>query len=430
MKMSHRMRNAQLLVALTGVLVLLPAQGADDEASALDLQVEAKSDAPVSSAAPGGRLSIEAALGVQHDRYTGEHPGTRRLSLDYRQQWRLAPGWRLGFSDRLDLSGPTDPGVHTAINSLREAVLSWQDEAAEALSVDVGRVQWRNGPGYGFNPTDYFRRGALRTLTTADPIALRENRMGTVMLRGQRLWQGGSVSLAFAPKLADTPSDEGWSLDLGSTNASNRLLLAWSPPSWGAASGQVLLLGEDHRDPQLGASLTAGLSDAAVAFAEWSGGRQADSLSIAANMPGTARWRNRLATGLTYSWPTKLSLTVEFDYNGAAPDQAAWEAVYAQSPTLAINYLTAAAFSQDSASRTAWVAYAVQKSMFHKDVDLTALVRRNAEDGSVFIWMEVRRHWGDVDLALQWQRAHGDAGTEYGLLPVKQWVQLVGSWYF
>ena len=35
----------------------------------------------------------------------------------------------------------------------------------------------RFGPGYGYNPTDFFRDGSLRVLTTADPFALHEIRL-------------------------------------------------------------------------------------------------------------------------------------------------------------------------------------------------------------------------------------------------------------
>jgi hypothetical protein len=417
-------------VALLAALVLPAAHAADDEASALDLQAEVVPEAAATSA-PGGRLSIEASLGSQFDRYLNERRGTQRLSLDYRQRWTLAPGWRLGLSDRLDVSRPSDGESGHASNSVREAYVAWQDDGKRALAVDLGRVQWRNGPGYGFNPTDYFRRGSLRTMTTADPIALRENRLGTVMLRGQQLWQdGSSLSVALAPKLVDAPSSDGWSLDLGSTNATDRWLLAWASPSWGGASGQLLLLGEERQSPQLGASVTAGVTDAAIAFAEWSGGRQTQGLSVAAGIPGTAAWRNRMAAGMTYSWPSRLSLTVEYDYNGAAPDQAAWEATWAQSPATAIRYLEGASIAQDSAARTAWVAYATQKAFLHKDVDLTALLRRNTEDSSTFVWLELRRHWRNLDLALQWQHAQGDPHSEYGLIPVKQWIQVTGTWYF
>ena len=121
----------------------------------------------------------------------------------------------------------------------------------------------------------------FRSITTADPLALRENRMGTVMLRAQRLWTGGGLMVALAPKLADAPSDAPMSLDLGATNRHNRGLVAWSGKAGERINWQLLGYGEQGRGPQLGANLTALLSDAAVAHAEWSRGSEPDRLPYA-----------------------------------------------------------------------------------------------------------------------------------------------------
>lgn len=69
-----------------------------------------------------------------------------------------------------------------------------------------GHINLRYGPGYGYNSTDFFRDDSRRVQTTADPFALRENRLGPVMLHGQRLWTDGPLSVFFTPKLADCPN--------------------------------------------------------------------------------------------------------------------------------------------------------------------------------------------------------------------------------
>ena len=101
-----------------------------------------------------------------------------------------------------------EAGADATVNSLRAAYLSWQPEAGNTI-FELGRVNLRYGPGYGCNPTDFFRDGSLRTRTTANPFALRENRLGNVMFRAQRLWTGGSLSEAYSPKSADRPSADG-----------------------------------------------------------------------------------------------------------------------------------------------------------------------------------------------------------------------------
>ena len=88
-------------------------------------------------------------------------------------------------------------------------------------------------------------------------LSLRENRLGTVMLRAQRLWTGGSISAAFSPKLADRPNPDGWSLDLGSTNNRDRALVALGTQFSQRFSSQLLLYKQSGLTPALGANMTA-----------------------------------------------------------------------------------------------------------------------------------------------------------------------------
>lgn len=423
-----------ILAALVGS-GSLPAAAADDE-TALDLQIEDKPSSgavaaaqPAAAAAAAGRLSLELMVGAQQHRGRGQTVDVHRLSLDFRRVWTLAPGWRVGLSNRLDQQRTIDDGDRSTTNSLREAYVSWQQTGDSPWAVDAGRLQWRNGPAFGFNPTDFLRQGALRTLTTADPIALRENRLGTVMLRVQKLWADGAVSVALAPKIDDEPSSGSFSPDFGSTNAENRLLATWSPRLGEQVSGQLLWLAERGQSPRLGASGTALVGDAVVAFAEWAGGRQEDGFAALAGRSTAPHWRNQLAVGATVSLPGQLAVTLELDYNGAAPSRDIWRAA-ASDPVLQARHLGAAAFAQDSASRHAWMLYATKKALFINALDATALLRRNQDDGSWFAWVELRHHWRQADLALQWQRSQGRAASEYGLIPARQQLQLVGTWFF
>lgn len=433
------LKKITLAVLLGLGLAASPTWAADDDA-ALDLQIEDKekdkdkdkapAGAKPASATPQGRLSLELAVGALQHRDRGQTLDTHRLSLDFRRVWNVAPGWRLGLSDRLDQQRPIDDGDRSTLNSLREAYVSWQQQGESPWAVDLGRLQLRNGPAFGFNPTDYFRRGSLRTLTTADPIALRENRLGTVVLRAQKLWADSALSVALAPKLADEPSNDSFSLDLGSTNAQHRVLATWSQRLSDRVSGQLLWLGERGEAPQFGASGTALFGDAVVAFAEWSGGRRGDQFAALAGRNTPARWRNQLAAGATVSLPGQVALTLELDHNGAAPSHADWQAVAAANPAVLGQYLGASAFAQDSASRRAWMLYLTKKSLFTNNLDLTGLLRRNQDDGSWFAWVELRHHWRSADLALQWQRAQGNRSSEYGLIPGRQSLQVVGTWFF
>ena len=413
---------------LAALFLPLQAHSATDDA-ALDL-VPAASDTPKKANERALRLFVEVAAGRLSQRYGSATEDARRASIDLNWEYRPSPQWRAVLSDRLDDVHPVDAGSRSTLNSLREAFIGWQDEAGQ-LAFDLGRVNVRHGPGYGFNPTDYFRDGASRAVTTADPLALRENRLGTAMFRVQRLWNGGNVSLTLAPKLRDGPSNDSFSVDLGATNHADRALLATSLQASDKFSLQAFAFHERHKGLQLGANATALVSDSLVAFAEWSGGKDHDLLSAAFDPVAKVVNRQRATVGMTYTTPSKLALTAEFEYNGFALDKKQWQqAVAARGVEQLGDYLYVVQQRQDIASRKAVLLYASQRDAGVKNLDVTGLVRYNAEDHSRFVWAEARYHWPRFDLALQWQANLGRAESEYGAVPGKRLIQLLGAFYF
>lgn len=408
---------------LCAALPLARAAGDDD---ALSLQSAPVESAPVTGGA--NRATIEFALGRADRRQALPSQTLYRASADLYFAGKLAPGWKGLLSDRFDALDPNEPDKDHALNSLREAYVSWSDEAAH-WAVDLGRVNVRLGPAYGYNPTDFFRDGSLRAFTTADPIALRENRMGTVMLRGQRLWEGGSVWLAYSPKLADAPSGSTFSLDLGSTNSRNRGLLVLGLRASERVSGQLALYKDDGLDPQLGASVSALISDAVVAYAEWSGGREPSLADRAWGVAGHTVSGNRFAGGFTYTAPTRTSLTFEFQANGFALGQSDWDATAAADPARLGAYLREAQRRQDLPSRRGWMVYVSQPDLGVKNLDLTGFWQHNPGDGSHVAWIELRRHWSRIELALQLQDNVGRPQSVYGLVPERRSLQLLFAYH-
>ena len=403
----------------------MPVLGADVESDALSLEAAPEA---LAEGLQDTKIFLEGAVGNASQRYLPESRNIGRASLDFSHTERLSPGLRAVISDHIDHIYPVDGGADATINSLREAYLSWQPAAGNTI-VELGRVNLRYGPGYGYNPTDFFRDGSLRTRTTANPFALRENRLGSVMIRGQRLWSAGSMSVAYSPKLADGPSADGWSLDFGSTNNRDRTLIALSTQSSENLSGQVLLYKERGTRPSLGASLTALLSDAAVGHIEASHGSEPDMLSRALAQTGAVVNRNRFVGGITYTTLGKLSVTAEYQYNGFALDQSDWSALGA-SPVTQVAYLLEAARRQELSSRHAYLIYLTQKSLGIKNLDLTGFLRVNAGDRSQLVWVELRHHWPSFDLAFQLQQHFGRPDSEFGILPDRRIFQVLGSYYF
>jgi hypothetical protein len=444
--MNIRFRRAHQLAALalaasTAIAGALPAAAADAPSAApvdpLALQV----DEPAAYAAAPTRISLEAAVGhaTRRDAQGGQRDrGIARLALDARHAQGLgeAGGGALRgvVSARIDASDPEDPRIAGAVFSLREAFVGWQDAGA-ATVVEFGRIRLRDGPGYGFNPTDFFRDHALRTIGTQNPVALREHRMGAVMLRGQRLWAGGSAALALAPELQQSGrSDDAFSLDLGATNDRARAL-ATLGTRWGERlSSTLLLYAEDGAAPQPGASFTALLGAATTVHAEASLARQRSLIARALAQPEPEQQRTRATLGLTHTTADKLSLTVEAHYNGHALDAAGWRqrlspaaGVPAQA---ALAYHAQALALQDSASRWAAMLWLTRPDLLAPRLDLSLMARHNFSDRSWTAWAELRWRMDGRDLALQLLRNAGRAHSEGGSAPLATAVSLVYAHYF
>ena len=415
-------RLAVPVLLLAAATATLPARAADDDADALSLQ-----SAPVESAASAPtarRFYVEGALGTAEKREGGGSDTLRRATLDYYQSFRLAPAWQAVLSDRLDYQAPVIVGEDYTINSLREAYVGWQQENG-ATAADLGRINLRQGPAYGYNPTDFFRANSLRTITTVNPLALRENRMGTVALRGQGLWNWGSVSLALAPKLGDGPSPHGESLDIGATNDLNRGLLVVGARLGQHANGQLLVFKEDGSSAALGLNGTAVLSDAVVGYGEWTHSHEVDLLGRAFGLPERKRTGDRFAGGLTWTSATKLSLTVEYQYNRFALDRDGFENLATAGPAAVDTYLREAVRRQDLPSRYAFLIYARQQSAFVNNLDITGFVNLGPDDHSWLGWLELRYHWSRLALALQLTQQGGNTASVYGTGTYKRSAQVL-----
>ena len=298
-----------LLSALTvALLQTMPAWAADDDLDALSLQSAPEA---MPESARTTQLFVEGALGHASQRYQLGGKSLGRASVDITHSSRLAPGLRAVISNRLDVVDPVEPGADAAVNSLREAYVSWQPATGNTV-LELGRINLRYGPAYGYNPTDFFRDGSLRTLTTVNPFALRENRLGTFMLRGQQLWSGGSLSVAYSPKLASAANTDGLSLDWGTTNHRDRMVMALSTQLSQNVNSQLLAYKEQGLSTTVGANLTALLSDGAVGHVELSRGKEPNLLSRALGTPSQKATRNRFAGGVTYTTLGKLSFTAEY----------------------------------------------------------------------------------------------------------------------
>jgi len=304
---------------------------------------------------PGSRLYLENAFSVSSLRseQVVPAPGPRpfnwqeRLFLDVRKEWKLADQLSLTYSGRLNFRGEDDlsfPTHENVINDLREAYLGWHP--LERTYLDAGRINLKSGVALGYNPTDFFRARAVVEPLSADPTVLREDRLGTLMLRGQQLLDGGSLTAAFAPKLYD-PSAIYTNLDLPSvdpmldrTNASSRFLVKSSLNITDRLSPEFLLYREGAQT-RLGANLAESLGQKVVAYLEWSGGRHASLIDGALHygretgtvppqapspLPESSResFQNELAIGASYTSESRVTFNLEYHFNQAGFARADW----------------------------------------------------------------------------------------------------------
>jgi hypothetical protein len=411
-------------LALAGLLIAAAASAddADEAALALADKTQTKVEAP-----SAWRTSTSAAL-IESQPRSGEATHAQRLSVDTQYDTRFASNWRVVFADRLDLAWRGEPTYDDFINTLKEAYVSWQPQPQNIF--DLGRINLRYGVATGYNPTDFFRAGAVRSVVSVAPASLRENRLGSAIVRGQTFWAGGALTALYAPKLADRPNSSPFSPDFGSTNSERRWLFAYSQKVTADFSPQFLIFGETHDAPQFGLNLTTLLNDATVAYLEWSGGTSPSLHTEALGLPDDNAFRSRTAAGVTYTAPSKLSVTVEYDYNGAALDDDGWDALRAGPASAYLQYRTFVQTRQDLPTRRSVFLAALWQDAFFLHFDLSGFQRIDAVDHSRLSFIEGRYHWNHADLALQWQRNSGSPSSDFGALPQEQVWQLVAAYFF
>lgn len=415
----------RVLAALLVSLSILPLLAQADDADALLLADQT----PVLNERAGDlTASVEGAWGIIDQRYGLSMMHNERASIDLQYDKRFATEWRAVISDRLDLNSADSFQHQSNINMLREAYLSWQP--TETNVIDFGRINDRHGVALGYNPTDYFRAGALRSITSLSPSSLRKNRLGSVMLRGQKLWDNGSITALYSPELSTHESDATFSPDWAATNHANRWMMSFSDKLTDDFHPQWVAFGESGHAPQFGTNLTYLINDASVAFVEWSGGRNRSLQSQALALADDNAFRSRLATGITYTSDNKISSTLEYDYNGAGMNDQQWDSLRTGSPVAYTRYRSWVQNLQDPAVKQSAFFYSTWQDAFINRLDTTLMVRYNMADHSHLSWLETRYHWDHADLALQWQLNGGNYGSEYGALPQQRSIQLVATYFF
>lgn len=421
--------RSRLLLSLLLLAGTALAAEPDADADALALELGEPAPADDNGARPKDlKIFAEGSAGQVRDRVDDRSVDTQGLSLDVRFEKSLAAGWRALLSDRFDVDWQSSSPRQKSVHTLREAYVSW-DPRSEGR-VELGRVNAYHGVALGYNPTDFFRAGALRSVSTLDPKRLKSDRQGSVLLRGQILGETQSFSALYSPRLSGTAEQASNEMDSGATNRRHRWLLSWSRRLAPGFSPQMLVYQEQGQRPQLGLNLTALANDATVVYLEWSGGKGHTTLAQATGSPEARKYHHRLSTGLTYTSSGKRSWTAEFESNSASLDETGWRQLGESSPATYWLYRAWLHNHQELATRRAVLLHTTWQDSLLKHLDFSAMIRSNLVDHSRLLWLESRYHWDSADLALQWQATQGDAGSEYGAVrPSSAW-QIAWRQYF
>src|SRR5215813_13353815 len=372
-----------------------------------------------------------------------------RLFADARLEYLLAPNALVVYSGRLnfvlqdDLGFPNRGNVNHDLRELYASVEPWP-----RAYLDAGRINVKSGVALGFNPTDYFKARAVIDPLTADPSALREDRLGTLMLRAQRVGETGSVSAAYAPRVTD-PSPvaqdpyRGFNPLFGRTNGTNHWLVKASQRLSDELSPEALVY-RDGSQWKFGANVTTSVGQSTVAYLEWSGGRRLGIIDEAlafgretGTIPplapsvitqgGEERFRSQVAVGASYTTESKITFNLEYHYNGAGFSRSDWDRWFAagegrpdSSPIVRqLWYIRSyAADRQEPLQRHGiflradWVDFIVPK------LELTGFVLTDVQDGSTLLQLEA--DYARTDLWTFGVLAGGTTGgrrSNFGSLP-------------
>jgi hypothetical protein len=365
-----------------------------------------------------------------------------RTSLDAFDQWSLGERLTFSFSDRFNLTEADGVGfpAEAARNDLREAYFTW--EPLTQTYLEFGRINLKNGIALGFNPTDFFKTRTAVAQASADPSALREDRLGTLMLRAQTILDGGSLTFAYAPKLHSprqivgaAPSWIDPSFD--QTNAADRFLLAvnlevedFSP--------QALVYHESGRT-KIGFNLSHPIGQSIIAYAEWAGGSEPDLIAqaiafgkatgtlpfAAPVLPPTSASRafqNDLAVGASWTSETKVMINLEYHFHQAgftSEDWRGWFDIGGADPFAASElwYIRGyASAEQQPMSRHQIFLRADWQGI--QDLDLSGISFVNLTDGSGMMQFAADYYLSDAwTVGLYAGGTFGGRRSEWGSLP-------------
>lgn len=421
-------RAAALPAALAASLIasLAQAQNTVDEEAALGLEI-ATPAGETKDVARAWSLSSEVGAIATRGRAGWPNEGATRASLALRGNHQLLETTSVRYAARLDAF---DTRVNAFAADHERSASLLELYATHAIdrdtTVQVGRINVREGNAYNFNPTDYYRANSVKLFVNPSPLVTRESRQGTFGVRGLWLQSQGAVSLLYAPKLGQSGASDAWGLDSGLTNPTHSLLATWSRTLSEKTNVKLLAFKTSNQQWQLGLGGSALLNDALTVHAEASHGRAAG-----VQMPSqvvTGQVANQWALGGTLT-VGQWSWTLEQSYNGQAVADTTFAQWAVSEPQTAYAYLSGAERLQSQSARRNWFLYLSRPNFIWSRVELRGFARINPNDHSSLAWLELRRKFDQFDLGYQFMATQGSQQSMFGITPARRVHQLVLTHY-
>ncbi|RQS51185.1 MULTISPECIES: hypothetical protein [unclassified Burkholderia] len=400
-----------------------------DAADAAALALADQPAATPADTAKPWKLNVQDALRASRYRDGGE-AGRNQLSIEFEYGQWLTPSFAAHFSMRFDRFDPlvTSRTSSRDVTLVKEAYASWR--ASPAFVVDAGRVNERLGAAIGYNPTDFFRAGAVSLDVPPDPDSRHTNRLGTVGLRAQRVWDSGSLAALLSPRLErrSLPGDPAASSDLQRTNGVDRWMLVASQRLTAAIQPQWIVYGESGQAPQFGQNLSVLLGNSVVAYLEWTGGYRRSLIARATGAADDRAFRTSSSVGATWTLPVDLSLTAEFQSNGGGANAAQWRSLQRANPLAWGRAVQTSIAAQELQTRHGVFVMAAWRNVGVRRLDLSGFVQADLGGGRQY-WLELRRRFDRFDVALQWLHQGGPTWSRFGAMPESTSVQVLGIFY-
>ncbi|WP_374692779.1 hypothetical protein [Burkholderia sp. SCN-KJ] len=400
--------------------------------AAADAAALALADQPAATPADTAKpwkLNVQDALRTSRYRDGGE-AGRNQLSIEFEYGQWLTPSFAAHFSMRFDRFDPlgTSRTSSRDVTLVKEAYASWR--ASPAFVVDAGRVNERLGAAIGYNPTDFFRAGAVSLDVPPDPDSRHTNRLGTVGLRAQQVWDSGSLAALLSPRLErrSLPGDPAASSDLRRTNGVDRWMLVASQRLTAAIQPQWIVYGESGQAPQFGQNLSVLLGNSVVAYLEWTGGYRRSLIARATGAADDRAFRTSSSVGATWTLPVDLSLTAEFQSNGGGANAAQWRSLQRANPLAWGRAVQTSIAAQELQTRHGVFVMAAWRNVGVRRLDLSGFVQADLGGGRQY-WLELRRRFDRFDVALQWLHQGGPSWSRFGAMPESTSVQVLGIFY-